>query len=53
MAGSDSRLQGPGNFQFGTTKWVNVTDPVNIVNGQNQVVFPVGATNGFYHLELQ
>jgi hypothetical protein len=32
--------------------WVNLTNAVNVVNGQNQVVVPVGGANQFYRLVL-
>jgi hypothetical protein len=30
--------------------WINVTNPVNVVNGQNEVIVPATGTNMFYRL---
>jgi hypothetical protein len=41
------------NSNLSTANWVNVTNPVNVVGGQNQVVIPLRASNAFYRLILQ
>jgi hypothetical protein len=41
------------NSSLATSNWVNVTNPVNLVNGQNQVVAPIASGARFYRLALQ
>ncbi|MGD0260609.1 MAG: LamG-like jellyroll fold domain-containing protein [Verrucomicrobiota bacterium] len=41
------------NSSVATTNWVNVTNAVNLVNGQNQVVVPITNRALFYQLLLQ
>jgi len=38
------------NSDLGTTNWVNVTNAANFVGGQNQVLIPPLAGNGFFRL---
>jgi len=40
------------NSSLTTTNWVNVTNTVNLVNGQNQVIVPENSSNSFYRLIL-
>ena len=42
-------LQSAANFNS-PVNWQNVTAPVTVINGQNQVVVPAQATNAFYRL---
>jgi hypothetical protein len=41
------------NSSFTTTNWVDVTNAVNLVNGQNQVVVPITASARYFHLSLE
>lgn len=41
------------NSQLSTTNWVNVTNAVNLVGGQNQVAVPITTKVQFYRLSLQ
>ncbi|HVM51366.1 MAG TPA: LamG-like jellyroll fold domain-containing protein [Candidatus Acidoferrum sp.] len=41
------------NASLSTTNWLNVTNPDNVINGQHQVVLPLGAASQFYRLKLQ
>jgi len=41
------------NSDLSTTNWLNVTNPDNVINGQHQVVLPLGTSKQFYRLELQ
>ena len=41
------------NSSLATTNWVNVTNAVNLVNGQNQVVAPITSGARFYRLSLE
>jgi hypothetical protein len=40
------------NSNLNTGNWVNVTNPVNVINGQNEVIVPSNGTNAFYRLML-
>lgn len=40
------------NSNLGMASWVNVTDVVNVVNGLNQAVIPLRASDEFYRLVL-
>lgn len=46
---SDYTLQ--QNSDLATTNWVNITNAVNVVGGQNQVFLPMTRTNMFYRLK--
>ena len=41
------------NSDLSTSNWVGTTNPVTVVNGQNQVVIAPSAANVFYRLQLQ
>jgi hypothetical protein len=41
------------NSDLTTTNWLNVTNPDNVINGQHQIIMPLGVTNLFYRLMLQ
>jgi hypothetical protein len=41
------------NSDLSTTNWLSVTNPDNVINGQHQVVLPLGTANQFYRLKLQ
>jgi Concanavalin A-like lectin/glucanases superfamily/Immunoglobulin I-set domain/Immunoglobulin domain len=41
------------NSDLSTTNWMDVTNMVNVVNGQNQVTVPLTPTNEFYRLKLE
>ncbi|HZM02596.1 MAG TPA: LamG-like jellyroll fold domain-containing protein [Candidatus Saccharimonadales bacterium] len=40
------------NGDLNTTNWSNVANPANLVNGQYQIIVPLGSTNLFYRLIL-
>jgi hypothetical protein len=40
------------NSSLNSGSWINVTNPVNVIHGQNEVIMPSNSTNMFYRLIL-